>query len=107
VLIVPITELYDRKPTFRASEHLMHTHIPAPYVVLNTEDARRLGIADGDAVSLRYAARYVEVTARLDPASPAGAALLPRHLSDQPAPAVPVAGTVQKVEVMANVSTAN
>ncbi len=107
LLIVPVTKLYDRRPTFRASEHLMHTHIPASYVVLNTEDAGRLGIADGDTVSLSYAAQSVEVVARLDPASPAGAVLLPRHLSSRPAPIVPVAGTVQKVEVTANVSTAN
>jgi NADH-quinone oxidoreductase subunit G len=103
LLIVPIAELYDQRPAFRASEHLLHEHIPQPYVVLNTEDAIRLGIADGDTVTVGYGAQGVEVTARLDPAAPGGAALLPRSLSDRPTPVVPVAGTVRKVEVMANV----
>jgi NADH-quinone oxidoreductase subunit G len=103
LLIVPIVELYDRKPTFRASEHLMHAHIPAPYVVLNADDAQKMDIADGDIVSVAYGAQAVEVKARVDLAAPAGAALLPRNLSDRPAPAIPVSGTVRKVEVMANV----
>jgi NADH-quinone oxidoreductase subunit G len=103
LLIVPIVELYDRKPTFRASEHLMREHIPAPYVVLNAGDAQKMGIAEGDIVSVAYGAQAAEVKVRVDPAAPAGAALLPRNLSDRPAPAIPVTGTVRKVEVMANV----
>ncbi len=103
LLIVPITELYDRKATFAASETLMHEHIPAPYVILNSDDAKKLGIAEGDSVSVSYAAQAVDVVARVLPNAPAGAVLLPRNLTNQPAPAVPVAGAVRKVEVMAHV----
>ncbi len=103
LLIVPIAALYDRRPAFRASEQLMHEHIPQPYVVLNTEDANKLGIAQGDIVTVAYGAQGAEVSAWLDPTAPVGVALLPRSLSPRPTPAVPVAGTVRKVEVMANV----
>lgn len=41
LLIVPISELYDRETTFAASDGLMHSHIPAPYAMLNWEDAKR------------------------------------------------------------------
>ncbi len=103
LLIVPIVELYDRKPAFRASEDLIGEHIPQPYVVLNTEDANRLGIAEGDLVTVGYVVQGIEVKVRLDPVAPVGAILLPRHLGERPTPAVPVAGSVRKVEVMANV----
>lgn len=102
-LIVPVAELYDRASEFRASERLMKTHIPDPYVVLNQDDAQRLGVIEGETVTLSYAGQTVQVLARINATVPAGAALLPRNLSDQPAPAVPVAGTVRKVEVMAHV----
>ncbi len=104
LLIVPIAELYDRKPAFAASEKLMESHIPAPYVVLNAKDAEKVGIVEGAPVAVSYAGQTVQATARVDAEAPAGAALLPRHLSEQSAPAVPVAGAVQKVaEVVPNV----
>jgi NADH-quinone oxidoreductase subunit G len=104
LLIVPITELYNRQPAFAASEDLIKAHIPAPYVVLNAEDAKRLDLAEGDIVSLAFGVQGVEATVRVDANAPAGAALLPRNLSDRPVPAVPVAGTINKVEVAANVA---
>ncbi len=104
LLIVPIAELYNRQTEFRQSEPLMHEHIPAPYVVMHTEDAGKLGINDGDAVQVSYAAQGIEVAVRVMPDAPMGAVLLPRHLTERPTPAIPVAGKVQKVEVLANVS---
>jgi hypothetical protein len=104
LLIVPIAELYDRKPAFAASEDLIKAHIPAPYVVLNAEDAKRLDFAEGDIVAVAFGAQRIEVAVRIDGNAPAGAALLPRNLSDRPVPAVPVAGTINKVEVAAHVA---
>ncbi len=101
LLIVPIKDLYDREPAFAASSELMHEHVPEPYVILNADDAQQLGIADGDAVLVDYGAEGVEVTAKVQAHAPAGAALLPRNLAVQPAPAVPVAGAVRQVEVIA------
>jgi len=101
-LIVPVRELYDRAPEFNASRELMHSHVDQPYVVLNTTDANRLGVLHGDFVTVSYAAgsgtQSVEVVARVDAASPVGAALLPRHLTVQPTPAIPVSGTLKKSE---------
>ncbi|HLY24926.1 MAG TPA: NADH-quinone oxidoreductase subunit NuoG [Aggregatilineales bacterium] len=103
LLVVPITVLYDRKPTFAASDGLMHSHIPAPHVILNSDDAKKMGIADGETVRVEFGnGQGVEVAASVLPHMPAGAVLLPRNLSEQPVPAVPVAGSVRKVEVMAN-----
>jgi NADH-quinone oxidoreductase subunit G len=104
LLIVPIAELYNRQPAFAASEDLIKAHIPTPYVVLNAEDAKRLDFVEGDIVALTFGAQGVEVSVRVDANAPAGAALLPRNLSDRPVPAVPVAGTINKVEVAANVA---
>ncbi|MHB8627655.1 MAG: NADH-quinone oxidoreductase subunit NuoG [Aggregatilineales bacterium] len=104
-LVVPVRELYDREPEFNASRHLMKTHIDAPYAVFNAADADRLGLAHGDTVAITLAGHTVEVTARINTAIPVGVVLLPRHLTDQPTPAVPVAGTVkvtQKVEAIAH-----
>jgi NADH-quinone oxidoreductase subunit G len=96
-LIVPVQVLYDHEVEFEASTPLMHAHIDAPFVLLNTNDANALGIAQGDTVAVNFGAGTVEVTARTDAAAPAGAALLPRHLAAQPTPAVPVAGALAKV----------
>ncbi len=107
-LIVPVRELYDRAPEFLASRELMHAHIDQPFVILNTADANRLGVVHGDKVTVQYGSpdgpQGVEVDARVDAAAPVGAALLPRHLTIEPTPAVPVVGTVKKVEVPIHVS---
>jgi NADH-quinone oxidoreductase subunit G len=103
LLIVPIAELYDRKPAFAASERLMRTHIPEPYVILNAGDAGSMGIADGEMVTVTYVGHAVQVVARVLAAAPAGAALLARHLGSQPVPAVPMVGALRKVEVVAHV----
>ncbi|MCC7445833.1 MAG: NADH-quinone oxidoreductase subunit NuoG [Anaerolineae bacterium] len=97
LLIVPIKELYDRQSTFRPSHELLRTHIPDPYVVLNAADAERLGIADGDMVTVSYGSQAVECAARLDPFAPKGAALLPRNLNNRPSPAIPVVGSLKAV----------
>jgi hypothetical protein len=103
MLVVPIAELYDRRPAFAASDELIGNHIPVPYVLLSDIDAKQLGVADGDTVNVMYSTQSVPMIAKVQPMAPAGAVLMPRHLSDRPAPAIPVAGTVRKVEVMANV----
>ncbi len=97
LLIVPIKELFDRQSTFRPSHELLQSHIPEPYVILNTEDANRLGIADQDVVTVDYGLQAVEVSVRLDPDAPVGAALLPRNLSNQPSPMIPVVGALKAV----------
>ncbi len=99
MLVVPIVQLYDREPEFYASRDLMHNHIDAPFAVLNTADANRVGITHGEQITVRFGFGAVEVMARVDAAAPAGVVLLARHLSHEPTPAVPVAGSVQKIEI--------
>lgn len=102
LLIVPIKELYDRQHEFAASEHLMAAHIDAPYIALNEQEAASRSLTNGETVAVSYAAETAQVAVRIDNTVPAGIALIGRHLSTQPTPAVPVVGTVRKVEVLAN-----
>ncbi len=97
MLVVPVRELYDRQPEFAASTALMHSHIAEPFAILNTADADKIGVVNGDRITVNFGAGTVDVLARVDAAAPAGAVLLARHLSNHPTPAIPIAGTVQKV----------
>lgn len=92
--LVPVTVLYDRSTTFVRSR-VMHPYLPRPYVELNAADAARLGIQDGDTVTVEAAGVRATLTARVDGRAPEGVALMPADLG----PAVPaVAGpaTIQK-----------
>lgn len=101
LLIVPVAELYDRQPEFYASK-LMHTHIDAPYITLNPKDAEALGLIAGATAAVSYGLVTLNAEVRVDHLLGQGVALIGKNLSDQPSPAVPVAGAVRKVEVMAN-----
>ncbi len=98
LVIAPVTRLYDRAPEFYAST-LMHNRIPQPFVALNAGDAGRLGIADGDPVTVSAAGMALTVTAVVDDYAPAGVALLPLRLSADPVSLTPVVGTVAPVPV--------
>jgi NADH-quinone oxidoreductase subunit G len=102
VLLIPVRELYDHQPAFAASSHLMYTHIDVPYITFNTKDAAERGLVEGESVAVSYAAETVELVVRVDNSLTPGAALIGRNLSSRPSPAAPVAGTVRKVEVLAN-----
>ena len=103
LLLVPVKELYDRQHEFAASERLMTAHIDAPYIALNEQEASVRSLANGESVAVSFAGASAQVSVRVDNTVPAGTALIGRHLSAQPTPAVPVVGTVRKVEVLANV----
>ncbi|HRE47503.1 MAG TPA: NADH-quinone oxidoreductase subunit NuoG [Aggregatilineales bacterium] len=99
-LIVPVTELYDRKPTFAASSALMHSHIPAPYIVINKATAEALGVTEGESLSLSCGSVTGEYAVRVDDATPKQVAYVARHLNpNTPAPATPMVGALRKVEV--------
>jgi hypothetical protein len=100
LVVVPVRRLYDRAPEFYASE-LMHGRIPAPFVALNTADAERLGVVDGDLVAVQIDGATAEVLAVVDEYAPQGVALLPLYLDDSVLPQVPAAGRVQKIAVAA------
>jgi NADH-quinone oxidoreductase subunit G len=94
-IIVPVRALYNREPEFNASQHLMASHVDQPYAIFNTADANKLGIAHGETVAITLAGVTLEVAVRVDGASPSGVILLPRHLTAQPTPAIPVLGTAK------------
>jgi predicted molibdopterin-dependent oxidoreductase YjgC len=97
LVAVPVRVLYDRATLFEPSTVMAH-RVPAPYAELNSQDAARLGIAEGDRIAVLVGDLAVEVTARVDGKSPAGMVLLPQRLARSPLPTVPAACSVQKIE---------
>jgi NADH-quinone oxidoreductase subunit G len=80
--LVARTLLYDRGTTFMPSE-IMWPRTPEPFIQLNAADAARLGIADGDQVTVSAnGARGGPVTARVSQngGAPEGVALVARSL---------------------------
>ncbi len=95
--VVPVRLLYSREPLFEPSA-LMHQRIPAPYAELNSDDAIRLGISDGDRIMISVGDLALEVSARVNGKAPVGTVLLPRQLANVPTPVAPAACAVQKIE---------
>jgi NADH-quinone oxidoreductase subunit G len=79
LLAVPITRLYDRGQTVMPSR-LLHQRIPPPYVVMNPEDAARLGISDSATIEISLGGSPSFVIVRLDDAVPASTLLVPRSM---------------------------
>ncbi len=97
LLAVPVRVLYDRSETFARSE-IMAGHVPESYAVLNDGDAIRLGIAEGDTITLSL--NGIELVAKARTASdiPEHTVLIPLRLADRPIPAHLSACAVGKVE---------
>jgi NADH-quinone oxidoreductase subunit G len=88
--LMPVQVLYDRGTTF-ARTLLMHPRVPLPYIELNRDDARDLGVADGAEVDMIIDGRATAVAARVGGRAPKGVVLMPVHLGvDLPAGPAPV-----------------
>jgi NADH-quinone oxidoreductase subunit G len=97
MLVVPTTRLYNRQATFRPSV-LVHPRVMAPFVEINAADADKLNIAQGDVVEISFAtAQPVRVRAHVNGGAPEGTLVLPRHLTEEATPMVPVAADISKV----------
>ncbi|MDX1994245.1 MAG: NADH-quinone oxidoreductase subunit NuoG [bacterium] len=97
MLIVPAVRLYNRENIFEPSA-LMHPRILLPYVEINSADAARMGITNGDVVEVAVQDHTrVRVRAHVNGGAPEGAAVLPRHLTKEATPLTPMAGTISKV----------
>jgi NADH-quinone oxidoreductase subunit G len=95
MVIVPTRELYNRERVFRPSiRALMEPRTPAAYVAVSAADADKLGIGNGESVTVTFGEAEVTVTARVDDATPEGTLLLPRHLADGATPMVITAGRI-------------
>jgi NADH-quinone oxidoreductase subunit G len=100
LLIVPTTVLYNHERVFQSSE-LMHPRIADPYVEINSADAKRLNINNGDMVEIAVkGSSVVRARAHVDGGTPKGAVILPRHLTAATVPLTVTAGDITKVGQM-------
>jgi anaerobic selenocysteine-containing dehydrogenase len=88
--------LYNRETNFKPT-HIVKPRIPLPYVLLNREDAVKMDIEKGDYVDVSFEGGSVRVRADVSDTVEAGAAVLPRHLTDAPVPLHPTSGSITKV----------
>ncbi|MEK9164073.1 MAG: molybdopterin-dependent oxidoreductase, partial [Chloroflexota bacterium] len=79
LVAVPITLLYDRGTTFFRTE-MMRPRMPLPFVEINSADAAKLGVKDGEMIALTAGGKEMQVKARVDGRAPAGAVLVPQSL---------------------------
>lgn len=96
LIVLPVTRLYNRSNAFMPSD-LVHARIALPYIALNSGDANKLSIVDGDLVEVSFDGGSVRVRALVSGDVPAGVALLPQHLTDEPTPMVPTAVSLSKI----------
>jgi NADH-quinone oxidoreductase subunit G len=80
IVAVPVHKLYHRG-TLIAQSHLLDPRTLSPYIELSRADADRLGIADGDTVTVTLGSGEREMTAHVDGQAPLGAALVPAHIT--------------------------
>jgi NADH-quinone oxidoreductase subunit G len=105
VLVIPVTTLYNRERTFRASEGaLMEQRVPAPFAAINAADAATYSINDGDLVEISAGDIRVQVTAHVNGAAPQGTVLLPRNLAETGSPLMITAAAISKVAEAVGVS---
>jgi len=98
LMIVPSTRLYNRESIFEPSA-LVHPRVMAPYIEINSADASRMGIKQGDVVEVTVQDHTkVRVRAYVNGGAPVGSAVLPRHLTTTATPLMPAPGQIVKVE---------
>jgi len=95
LLLVPTTRLYDRSTIVRQSQ-IIAGRTAAPFVGLHPSTAERLGVTDGDAVSVAFAGGQVTVKAHVSEAYAPDAAFLPRHLTSEPTPMLPTRAVLER-----------
>jgi NADH-quinone oxidoreductase subunit G len=79
LVAVPTTLLYDRGTTFFRTE-MMRPRMPLPFVEINSADAAKLGVKDGEMIALTVDGKETQVKARVDSRAPEGAVLVPQSL---------------------------
>lgn len=98
MLIVPTQRLYNRESIFRPSA-LVHPRVMVPYVEINSADAGRMGVSQGDVVEITAPdAQPVRVRANVNGGAPEGSVVLPRHLTETATPLTLTVGQINKVE---------
>jgi NADH-quinone oxidoreductase subunit G len=99
MLVVPTTRLYNRERAFRPSV-LIHPRVANPHAGLNSDDATRLKVTNGDYVEIEVdGGPVVQVQVRVDDGVPVGILTLPRHLTTTALPLALAGAKVTKVAV--------
>ena len=76
--------LYDDSRLLAEAE-VVHAHVELPQVMLSRFDAEKLGIANGDNVTVSQNGTSVALTAQVNRTLAEGVALIARNLSGRPA----------------------
>jgi NADH-quinone oxidoreductase subunit G len=80
LLAVPINKLYDRGTTVMMSANRLRDWIGGPTITLHPDAAEKMGIEEGQLVSVSFDGTGGEVAVKLDPTIPVGVALVPRDM---------------------------
>ena len=96
VVVIPTTRLYNRQRNFRPTL-LIESRILDAHVIVHTADADARGIRQGDLVELRAGGATVRARAIVTDEIAQGSVALPRHLTDETAPMVIAAGTLNRI----------
>lgn len=80
LLAIPFNKLYDRGTTVMMSAHLLREWIGGPTVSLHSDTAQKLGVSDGDLVSVSFDGVSSEAKVKLDDTISVGVALIPRDM---------------------------
>ncbi|MBI5082153.1 MAG: NADH-quinone oxidoreductase subunit NuoG [Chloroflexi bacterium] len=79
MIAVPVTLLYDHGTTF-ARSFLMHPRVPQAFAEINSADAAKLGIKDGETITLAMNGDEAKVMAHVNGRAPEGVVLVPQSL---------------------------
>jgi NADH-quinone oxidoreductase subunit G len=99
LLAIPVNKLYDRGTTVMMSANLLREWIGGPTVSLHSDVAQKLGVNDGDLVSVSFDGTSADAKVRLDDTIPVGVALIPRDMGFAINESMPIKVTApEKVE---------
>lgn len=79
MIAVPTTLLYDQGTTF-ARSFLMRPRVPEAFAEINSADAAKMGIKDGETITLVVDGNESRVNARVNGRAPEGVVLVPQSL---------------------------
>lgn len=92
--IVPLYHIYGSEELSSKSASVSK-RVPRPYLAMNSTDAVRLRLSEGDAIEFETGGEQLNLTVKLDDSIPAGVAGLPTLLPGLPFVALPAWGMIK------------
>jgi NADH-quinone oxidoreductase subunit G len=80
LLAIPVNKLFDRGTTVMMSAHLLRDRIGGPTVSVHSDTAQKLGVNDGDLVSVSFDGTNADARVKLDDTISVGVVLVPRDM---------------------------